>query len=128
MTDIVVHRTGKYWLDDEGVIHGVLTDADFGLADAREMMELHRQMGAGQPRCLLVDITAVKTLPREVRTYFGQPEHAEVHRAVAMIVGSLMSRATGNFFLGLNKPVMPTRLFNDEAAAMAWLRSFLPAK
>jgi hypothetical protein len=128
VSEIIVQRTGKYWLDDEGILHGVLTHPDFGLPDAMEMMVLHRQMAAGVPRCLLVDITAVKSLPREVRTYFSQPEHVEVHRAVAMVVGSLMSRATGNFFIGLNKPIMPTRLFNDEAGALAWLRTFLPAK
>jgi hypothetical protein len=32
----------------------------------------------------------------------------------------------GNFYLGLNKPLVPTRLFTSEEEAQAWLRSFLP--
>jgi hypothetical protein len=35
-----------------------------------------------------------------------------------------LSRALGNFFLGLNKPSMPTRLFDDQEQALAWLRGF----
>jgi hypothetical protein len=45
---------------------------------------------------------------------------------VALLVGSPMSRAIGNFFIGLNKPLIPTRLFVSEPEALAWLRGFLP--
>jgi len=31
----------------------------------------------------------------------------------------------GNFFIGINKPPLPTRLFDDEPAAVAWLQQFV---
>lgn len=70
-----------------------------------------------------MNITAVKSLARDVRVYFARPEHIEVHRAVALVVGSPLSRAIGNFFLGLNKPAMPMRLFTDEDEAVGWLKA-----
>jgi hypothetical protein len=30
----------------------------------------------------------------------------------------------GNFFLGVSKPMVPTRLFDEEASAVAWLLTF----
>ena len=38
---------------------------------------------------------------------------------------SPLTRAIGNFFLGLNKPLMPTRLFTSEEEALAWLKTFV---
>jgi hypothetical protein len=36
-----------------------------------------------------------------------------------------VARAIGNFFMGLNKPLIPTRLFTSEAEALGWLREFV---
>ena len=30
----------------------------------------------------------------------------------------------GNFFLNVSKPMAPTKLFDDEASALAWLKEF----
>ena len=49
-----------------------------------------------------------------------------VSAAVALLIGSPMSRVIGNFYLGFNRPQTPTRLFTDTDEAEAWLRTFLP--
>jgi len=122
--EVFVQRTGRYWLDEEGILRGeVLPEVDYQLQDAAEMMALHRRLVEGKARCFMMNITGLRSLPREVRVYFASPEHVDVHRAVALIVGSPISRAIGNFFLGFNKPAMPMRLFSDEERALAWLRS-----
>ena len=46
--------------------------------------------------------------------------------AVALVVDTPVSRVLGNFYLGLSKPHIPSRLFNDEAEALDWLKRFLP--
>lgn len=45
--------------------------------------------------------------------------------AVALIVGTPLSRMMGNVFLSVSKPMAPTRLFHDEASALAWLQEFV---
>jgi hypothetical protein len=47
-----------------------------------------------------------------------------VFSATALIISSPLSRAIGNFFLGLNRTSMPTRLFTSEADALAWLSEY----
>ena len=44
--------------------------------------------------------------------------------AQALVIDSGPSRVMGNFFLGLNKPRFPTKLFTSEAKAEAWLREY----
>ena len=72
-----------------------------------------------------MDISKLRTMSREARAFFMKPEHTEILHAVALLIGSPLSRAIGNIFLGLNRPVTPTRLFTDEESALVWLRTFL---
>ena len=62
----------------------------------------------------------------DARAYYSSDEAARQTCGVALIVGSAVSRVIGNFFIGLNKPPYPTRLFTDEAEAIAWLQKLLP--
>jgi hypothetical protein len=46
---------------------------------------------------------------------------------VALLVGSPVTRVIGNFFIGLNKPRWPVRLFRSESDALAWLGGHQPS-
>ncbi len=101
--------------------------AEVTLADAQENVALCLRMNGGRKRPLLVDLRVVKSQTAEARSYLAGPEGSEVCSAVALLIGSPLSRVLGNFFLGLNKPGVPTQLFTSEQEALTWLRSFLPA-
>lgn len=117
-------RTGTFWKED-GVLWGECFEgAEEGVEDAKEQIVAQRKMIDGRPLPFLMDIRRVRSLSREARAYFAGAESAEVFRATALIVSSPLSRAIGNFFLGLNRAKMPTRLFTSVDEALAWLRSF----
>ncbi|HZI11771.1 MAG TPA: hypothetical protein VE153_15415 [Myxococcus sp.] len=99
--------------------------AEVTLDDARENVALCRQMNAGRKRPVLVDLRAVKSQSAEARAYLAGREGSEICQAVGLLIDSPLSRVLGNFYLGMNKPVVPTRLFTSEEEALAWLRSFL---
>ena len=80
----------------------------------------------GRRRPVLVDMTDVRSMNRDARMYYAGPETAAVECAAALLVGSPLTSVIGNFFLGLNKPLIPTRLFTREEEALTWLGSFLP--
>jgi hypothetical protein len=79
----------------------------------------------GTPRPALVDLSNLKSMTREARLHFAGPETAKVESAAALLIRSPLTKAIGNFFMGLNKPIIPTRLFTSETDAIAWLRGFL---
>jgi hypothetical protein len=70
-------------------------------------------------------MTGLVAMDREARLFFAGEETAKVESAAALIIDSLLSRAIGNFFMGLNKPIIPTRLFTSEAEALAWLKGLV---
>lgn len=41
----------------------------------------------------------------------------------ALIGGTIFGRAVGSFFIGINPPQVPTRLFPDAVQALSWART-----
>lgn len=48
-------------------------------------------------------------------------ENDAVTTQVALVAKSPVERMIANFFLGLNKPQVPVRMFTDPDKARAWL-------
>lgn len=44
----------------------------------------------------------------------------------ALVVESALSRALGSFFVGLSRPVVPTKLFDTIENAFEWLKTMRP--
>lgn len=115
-------RTQIVCLDEaEGILLCTVTPgAVIEEADADEGVAALIEVSNGKVWPLLVDIRALKSINRGARKRFGE---ARVSSAVALVVGSPLNRAVGNFFLGLNRPVVPARLFNSIDEGRAWLAS-----
>lgn len=73
---------------------------------------------------VIIDISSVFEISKEARDYFANERTASIQRATGLLIGSPVSRIIGNFFLGLNKPITPTRLFTDPKEAIKWLNTF----
>ena len=97
-------------------------NAELTMDDARICTEVMRKLTGGVPRPMLGDFTKMKSQTKECRDYFAKdPNHLQTYSAIAIMVNSPISRMLANFFLGLNKPARPTRLFDDRAKAIEWL-------
>jgi hypothetical protein len=124
MEHLTTITSGRFWVDEEGLLRGeAAPSAEQDLAQAREQAAAQRAFGVSLPRPFLMDIRGARALTREARAFYASQEAAELFSATALLVDSPLSRAIGNFFLGLNRPMMPTRLFTTEAEALAWLRT-----
>ncbi len=73
---------------------------------------------------VLIDMTSTTEISKEARDYFANERTGSIQRATALLIGSPVSRVIGNFFLGLNRPLSPTRLFSDPHKAIQWLQTF----
>jgi len=76
----------------------------------------------GDPLPLLCDLTNVVNMTQDCRKHFAGAEHAAVFSKCALIVTSPLSKIIGNFFLGANKPLRPTRLFTSVEEGLNWLK------
>ncbi len=96
--------------------------AEISLEAARETIEALRDLTGGKPAPCLLDITHLKSISRAARLYYAGPETAKYERATAMLVTSSLISVICNFFMGINKPVTPTKLFTSEHEAIQWLQ------
>lgn len=114
-------------LDAEGIFRArSKPKAEITLEHAQDIIRQIAKVNAGARRPILVDLTGARSISRDARQYFAGPETAKVESAAALLVHSPLSRVLGNFFMGMNKALTPTRLFTSEPEALAWLRGFLP--
>ena len=122
--EVVETRTAKFWLRDDGIVHCIdLAKSQVMLADAKENVAAALKVANRKRVPILVDITSVRSVPRvtrEVRLYYR--DKTGVHAtAVALLIGSTVSRIIGTFIIGLDKPAVPARLFTSETEAIEWL-------
>jgi len=126
MSNSIEVRTQTIWLTDEGIVHTKLKPhIEVDGADAEEAVRAIGSLCSGKKRPVFVDMSEIKFMSREARTYFAGSETANVESAAALMIRSPLTKAIANFFLGLNKPRFPTRSFTSEAEALTWLRGFL---
>ncbi|MDB5221287.1 MAG: hypothetical protein JWO86_9214 [Myxococcaceae bacterium] len=115
------------WLGDDGILRADYKPrAELELADAQEIIRRLTAVSGGIRRPILVDLTGLKSISRDARNHFAGPETAAVQCAVALLVRSPMAKAIGNFFLGLNMSLVPTRLVTSKLPALEWLRQYVP--
>lgn len=88
---------------------------------ARAALSALSEVSGGQPRGLLVDMRSAGPMDKEARTAFAQPGEGVL--AVALWVESPLSVVIANFFLHVSRTLRPTKLFTNEADAVAWLTS-----
>ena len=72
---------------------------------------------------VLADIRQQKSMTREARTFYGNATDA--FSALALFAGSPATQVIANFFIGLNRPNVPTKMFTDEEKALTWLRRYV---
>jgi hypothetical protein len=70
------------------------------------------------------DIRSMKSADKAARDFLAK-EGSSYTKGVAVIVDSPMTKIIGNFYLGLNKPVAPTKMFTAKEEALAFLKQFV---
>lgn len=93
------------------------------LEEGRESTRIVSEMVGSYPLPMLCDLTNVITMTKDCRQHFAGPEHAAVFTKCALIVSSPIAKIIGNFFLGANRPLRPTRLFTNRVDALDWLKN-----
>jgi hypothetical protein len=119
----ITHPKFRMWLRWDGVVQLVWAPrVATGLEDAIAAIDAMTKLTDGRQSPLLVDTHDAGPQNRPARMEFAR--RGDLVSAVALIVSSPLSRMMANFFLTVSKPMAPTRLFDDEASALAWLEEF----
>ncbi len=116
-----------YWDSENEIVWGELFADQTTKERAKENVDAQERvrdiLGKAKTR-VLIDMAAISEISKEARDYFANERTASIQRVTALLISSPVSRVIGNFFMGLNKPISPTRLFTDPREAIKWLQTY----
>jgi hypothetical protein len=116
-------RTAVVTLEPDGcVVVRVRAGVPQTVSDARANLAAALGVGNGKRRPILIDIRVAVPLDAEVRKHYSGTVLVDGFTAMALLVtASPVGRMIGNIYLRVASTGIPTRLFNDENSARAWL-------
>ena len=113
-------------IDDDGiVISAYKKDSMVEIDDVYLNRETTLKLTGGKSCVTLIHLSNVTSVSKEARYYFSSAEWAEIFKAIALYATTPVNKSIGNFFLGINKPVMPVKLFDSKEKAIEWLKEYL---
>lgn len=116
--------TPRIWLGDDGIMRiECPQDYHLTLEDIQDLNRRHREISC-EYRPLLAYGETVAAAEHEAQQFASNKEVVEVVSALAIIVNSFFTRALAEIFMKFHKPPYPTRVFNREADALAWLEPY----
>lgn len=96
-------------------------EVELTLENATRDFEVSAKMANYDKVLVLVDSRKQLSHSKEVRDFYGSKKMEDHILAMAVMVDSVATRLTANFFIKFNKPYFPTKLFTDEKEARKWL-------
>jgi len=119
-----------YWDEENEIVWGELSFQIQTLEKAIENIDAQERirdaLGKEMTR-VLIDMREMKSITREAREYYASQRTYSIQRATALLVKSKVTKVMANFFMGLNKPITPTRMFIEPEDAIQWLTEFSDA-
>ena len=93
------------------------------LEDAKRILECIKQVSKKNKYPLLAIYSNFNSFSKEAKALVAK--HT-LTIADGLVGNGVAFKIVGNFYLNINKPVRPTRLFNDIESALLWLERFSP--
>lgn len=108
---------------EPGIIENVIqNEVVLDAQDIIEIKKVNKLISQGNEYGLLLVSGESSSVTKDGREASADEKNRGKNIATAMIIHSLAQKIIGNFYLKVNKPVIPTQLFTDRIKALDWLR------
>ncbi len=122
MEKLKIHCAELSFHDKDIIRFKLLDDIDIEEKDAEEAIEAINTITQGKKYYLLTETGNNFTASAEAREYMANKIGTTSVLANAIYLKSLPIRLIINVYVKINKPVVPTKVFNSEALALEWLK------
>jgi hypothetical protein len=114
----------KIELCDDRVIHFFYGDkVQYTMKEAKELEQAVIKMTNGVVHKSLRVAGNESTIDYETMKYLSRGRGTLFTLADSFVIRSTAQKILANFYVKINKPVLPTKFFNEISQASAWLRS-----
>ena len=121
---------GGYFEAAPGVLVAVPVSGYVQVAEDahRSLAEFHRIVDErGRAHAAIVLVDRVKSQDAAARRVWSDAKDTDRRCALALVCASPLARAIGSFFIGFNRPQVPTKMFRDFPGALAWSKEMVAA-
>lgn len=122
-SELFENEYAKFWIKDQILFFEYKTDLVIDLAAAQRIVADRIQFQNEVAYPIFCDIRGVVEFDKAARDYLAQ-SGSVLTKAVAFLVQQKVSRAITSFYVNISKPTVPTQLFDDKTAALAFLSNY----
>ena len=115
-------KIANLFKDKDGIVRITLDHKDdMTIDDVKELGDAILRISGDNKAVIFMKSVNYKLPSRKVRAH---PAEEGVIKALAYLVNNSVSKTAANFFIKINKPPFPFKLFTDEKEAITWLKKF----
>ena len=118
---VVNRRSDVFWVTETVLGIYIKGPCSIDTDDTDEIFTAFDQLSVLVPTPLLADIRTLRGVSLGVRTHMSSERAGRYLSRVALVADSPLTRTIGNFFMRLNRPPFPLRIFDAEEEALRWL-------
>lgn len=120
----IQNEFAEFWIDNEILFFVYKGEMSIDLDAAKKIVKDRLNLQQGVPYPVFCDLRQVKSSDRAARDYLAK-EGSSLVKAVGVLIGSPLSKVMMEFYLHLNKPLTPTRIFTDPYAVLDYLDPYI---
>ena len=108
---------------EDDIIYGTWKTAAIDADMGRKCLELRLRAAKRENQILVIDARKVRKISKEARHYLASAASYEKVIASAIVVENTIASHLVNFFLKVNRPAVPSKMFSSETHAVGWVKS-----
>jgi hypothetical protein len=93
--------------------------------DVLELNDLCSKYKPGARFFVLFEVEEGAKISAEARRTAATEEYNKINAALALCSSKALNAITGNLFLKVNRPKVPTKFFDDRNKALIWLKAMI---
>ncbi|MGQ0828934.1 MAG: DUF7793 family protein [Bacteroidota bacterium] len=115
----------EMFIDEDDILRiKILKGVHVTLEKSKEYYQASNQLTKNNKVLVMVDASQDYTITDEAKEYGASEEVSKNRIAVAIVTNSIANRLTVNLYIKFYKPIVPTKMFSEEQAALKWLKTF----
>lgn len=123
LNDKIILPKGQASLIEPGLVQNQINDGIIiEVEDVYAFKKANETLAGNKPYAVLVEVEEMVAVSKESRELTASKDFKRYTVAEAFVIGSLGHKIVANFYMQVNKPHIPTKIFTDRDKAIIWLR------
>ena len=120
--EVYVHDSVVDWVHNDLLYIYAKPGIEHTIEDAKKQSRFLKKLFEHQELNAILDIRKAPPLDIETRNFYGEEANFANLNSIAVIISSPFSRVIGNFYLGIFKKSLKTKLHTSVSDAEKWAR------